>query len=171
MAQWDETTGLDIPDDHLLTDEEIARCTRADVGAPRTPVPTQMVSNGEYPALPQTQNQKRVEARVNEMADGAARKLGVSRRAFLTGTGGMAASFLAMNEIYGPFFDVDPLSLLVPEAYAQSAPPRDLFVFDDQLHMVRGSRYGAAAPAARPRAGSELDGLQDESAERGQREG
>lgn len=146
MAQWDETTGQQIPDDHLLTDDEIARCTRADVGAPRMPVPTQMVSNGEYPALPQTIHQKRVEARINELADGAARKLGLSRRAFLLGSGGMAASFLAMNEIYGPYFDIDPLSLLVPEAYAQSAPPRDLFVFDDQLHMVRGSRYSAAAP-------------------------
>jgi hypothetical protein len=88
----------------------------------------------------------RVEARVNELADGAARRLGLSRRAFLLGSGGMAASFMAMNEIYGPYFDIDPLSLLVPQAYAQSAPPRDLFVFDDQLHMVRGSRYGAAAP-------------------------
>jgi predicted TIM-barrel fold metal-dependent hydrolase len=146
MAQWDETTGRHIADDHLLTDEEIARCTRADVGAPRMPVPTQMVSNGEYPALPQTERQKHVEARINELAEGAARKLGVSRRAFLLGSGGMAASFLAMNEIYGHYFDIDPLSLLVPEAYAQSAPPRDLFVFDDQLHMVRGSRYGAAAP-------------------------
>ena len=56
------------------------------------------------------------------------------------------ASFMAMNEIYGPYFDIDPLSMLVPEAYAQSGPPRDLFVFDDQLHMVRGSRFDAAAP-------------------------
>jgi len=146
MAQWDETTGRDIPDDHLLTDEELARCRRADVAAPRTAIPTQVVSNGEYPALAQTERQKRVEARVNELVDGAARKLGVTRRAFLAGSGGMAASFLAMNEIHGRFFDVDPLSLLVPEAYAQAGPPRDLFVFDDQLHMVRGSRYGAAAP-------------------------
>jgi hypothetical protein len=76
----------------------------------------------------------------------AARRLGISRRAFLLGSGGMAASFLAMNEVFGPYFDIDPLGLLVPEAYAQSGPPRDLFVFDDQLHMVRGSRYDAAAP-------------------------
>jgi predicted TIM-barrel fold metal-dependent hydrolase len=110
------------------------------------PIPTQLVSNGEYPPLPQTAHQQRVEARVNDLADAAARKLGVSRRSFLLGSGGMAASFLAMNEIYGPYFDIDPLSMLVPEAYAQSGPPRDLFVFDDQLHMVRGSRFDAAAP-------------------------
>ena len=150
MSRWDETTGQKIPDDHLLTDDQIARCERADTlgdgAAPLMPVPTQMVSNGEYPPLPQTLNQQRVEARVNDLADVAARKLGVSRRSFLLGSGGMAASFMAMNEIYGPYFDIDPLSMLVPEAYAQSGPPRDLFVFDDQLHMVRGSRFDAAAP-------------------------
>src|SRR5512139_1075460 len=112
MSHWDETTGQKIPDDHLLTDEQIARCERADTldagAAPRMPIPTQLVSNGEYPPLPQTRNQQRVEARVNDLADAAARKLGVSRRAFLMGTGGMAASFLAMNEIYGPYFDIDP---------------------------------------------------------------
>ena len=149
MSHWDETTGRRIPDDHLLADDEIARCERADTldaAAPPMPVPTQLVSNGEYPPLPQTTNQQRVEARVNDLAGIAARKLGISRRGFLMGSGGMAASFLAMNEIYGPYFDIDPMSMLVPEAYAQSAPPKDLFVFDDQLHMVRGSRFDAAAP-------------------------
>ena len=146
MAHWDETTGQYQPDDHLLSDADIAACERADLGAPRTPVPTQMVSNGEYAPLPQTAAQRQVEARVHDLAQQAARKLGMGRRQFLLGSGGMAASFLAMNEVYGPYFDVDPLSLLVPEAYAQSAPPADLFVFDDQLHMVRGSRYDAAAP-------------------------
>jgi len=146
MSHWDETTGQRIPDDHLLTDEEEAGALRADIATPRTPVPTQLVSNGEYAPLPQSAPQKQVEARINQMAEEAARKLSVSRRRFLMGTGGMAASFLAMNEIYGPFFDIDPLSLLVPDAYAAAAPPRDLFVFDDQLHMVRGSRYNAAAP-------------------------
>ena len=149
-TRWDETAGQKIPDDHLLSDEDVARCERADTlgagAAPPMPIPTQLVSNGEYPPLPQTANQQRVEARVNDLADAAARKLGVSRRSFLLGSGGMAASFLAMNEIYGPYFDIDPLSMLVPEAYAQSGPPRDLFVFDDQLHMVRGSRFDAAAP-------------------------
>jgi uncharacterized protein len=150
MSRWDETTGQKIPDDHLLSDDEIARCERADTldagAAPLMPIPTQLVSNGEYPPQPQTQNQRRVESRVNDLADIAAKKLGVSRRSFLLGSGGMAASFLAMNEIYGPYFDIDPLSMLVPEAYAQSGPPKDLFVFDDQLHMVRGSRFDAAAP-------------------------
>ena len=146
MAQWDETTGQCMPDDSLLSDEELARCARADLHAPRTPIPTQIVSNGEYPPLPQSENQKRVEARLNELADDAGRKLGMSRRSFLATTGGMAASFVAMNEVFGRFFDVSPLEMIIPGAYAASAPPSDLFVFDDQLHMVRGSRFDAAAP-------------------------
>jgi uncharacterized protein len=146
MTHWDETTGRNIPDDSLLSDDELARCTRADMTTTRTPVPTQLVSNGEYAPLPQSTQQKQVEARVNAMAEDASRKLGVSRRHFLSTSGGMAASFLAMNEVFGPFFDVDAKSLLIPEAHAATAPPRDLFVFDDQLHIVRGSRYNAAAP-------------------------
>ena len=146
MANWDETTGQNIPDDSLLTDEELARCLRADTATPRMPVPTQLISNGEFPPKPQSTQQQRVEARVNELTDQASAKLGVSRRSFLTSSGGMAASFLAMNEVFGHFFDVDAQSLFIPEAYAQTGPPRDLFVFDDQLHMVRGSRYDAAAP-------------------------
>ena len=27
---WDETAGQKIPDDHLLSDEDVARCERAD---------------------------------------------------------------------------------------------------------------------------------------------
>jgi uncharacterized protein len=150
MYKWDETTGQHIPDDSLLSDEEQARCARADTqpdfSAARAPIPTQIVSNGEYMPLPQSGNQKRVEARVNELADVASRKLGVSRRSFLGSTGGMAASFLAMNEVFGDFFDINSKSLFMSEAYAESGPPRDLFIFDDQLHMVRGSRYDAAAP-------------------------
>src|ERR1044071_8966864 len=59
----------------------------------------------------QTGNQRRVEARIQEMADSASRKLGIDRRRFLAGTGGMAASLLAMNEGFGRFFDVDPIEM------------------------------------------------------------
>ena len=154
MASWDETTGRDMPDDSLLSDDELERCARADAGVPRTPIPTQMVSNGEYMPLPQSAQQKRVEARVNDLAGVAARRLGVSRRQFLAGSGGMAASFLAMNRC-SVITSTSIRCRCCAAAYAQSAPPRDLFVFDDQLHMVRGSRYDAAAPA-RARAGAEL---------------
>jgi predicted TIM-barrel fold metal-dependent hydrolase len=141
MAKWNESNRRWEPDETLLSEAELAQCTRAcDDDRCRTPVPTQMVSNGEYMPLPQSEQQKRVEMRVKQLADGASRELGLSRRGFLATVGGMAASFVAMNEVFGPFFKVDPLEMLVPEAYAAGAAPRDLFVLDDQLHLVRGTR-------------------------------
>src|SRR5437867_6160685 len=121
-----------------LTDEQLAKCTRADTDPFPSPIPTQIVSNGEWMPIPQTQEQQRVEARTNELADGAAKKLGISRRAFLAGAGGMAATFLAMNEVYGAFFKVDRDEMFEDDN-EHNRPPRDLFVFDDQLHMIRQS--------------------------------
>ena len=70
------------------------------------PFPTRMISNGEYMPVPQTDKQKRVEARIEELTAEASKKLGVDRRQFLRSSGGMAAAMLAMNEVFGRFFDV-----------------------------------------------------------------
>jgi len=140
--KWKETGGSWLPDHTLLSDEELAKCARAydpEGGDFPSPVPTRMVSNGEYLPIPQTKKQKQVEARIEELADSASKKLGVSRRKFLASTGGMAAAFLAMNEVFGRFFNVSPVEMFESEAYAASGPPRNLFVVDDQLHFVRGS--------------------------------
>jgi hypothetical protein len=132
----------DLRDDTWLSDAQLARCARADGAEPFSPIPTQLVSNGEYMPIPQTEDQQRVEARAKQLADGAAKKLGISRRAFLAGAGGMAATFLAMNEVYGAFFDVDQEEMFDSSASEEKRPPRDLFVFDDQLHMIRQSVTG-----------------------------
>jgi len=147
VDKWNEE-GRIWEDDHgWLDEDQIAQCARADEAeALGSPVPTQMVSNGEYMPVPQTGQQKQVEARIQELAESASRKLGMDRRRFLASTGGMAAAFIAMNEVFGRFFDVHPIEMFEPVAYAQAAAPRDLFVFDDQLHMVRGSRKGVGSP-------------------------
>jgi len=72
---------------------------------------------------PQTEKQKRVEARIEEVSTFASRKLGMDRRRFLTSIGGMAASFIAMNEVFGHFFNVHPIEMFEPEAYAQATAP------------------------------------------------
>jgi predicted TIM-barrel fold metal-dependent hydrolase len=147
VDKWNEE-GRIWEDDHgWLDEDQIAECARADEAeALGSPVPTRMVSNGEYMPIPQTGQQKQVEARIQELAESASRKLGMDRRRFLASTGGMAAAFIAMNEVFGRFFDVHPIEMFEPVAYAQAGAPRDLFVFDDQLHMVRSSRKGVGSP-------------------------
>src|SRR5262249_22876605 len=71
-----------------------------EISAP-TPIPTQIVSNGESLPPPQSETQKRVERRMLELADVSSKRLGLSRRQFMQTSCGMAAAFLAMNEIYG----------------------------------------------------------------------
>jgi hypothetical protein len=143
--KWDESGRVWEEDHGLLDAGQVARCARADVAEPLSPVPTRMISNGEYMPVPQTGQQRRVEARLEELADEAGRKLGVSRRQFLRSAGGTAAALLAMNDVYGAFFTVSPAELYEPAAFAANAPPKDLFVFDDQLHLVRGSQPSPAA--------------------------
>ena len=130
--------------DSWFSDEQLEKLTPADAvdDGLRSPVPTQMVSNGEYMPEPQTPQQKNVEARIKELADMASKKLGISRRSFMTSSGATAASFIAMNDVFGKFFKVDKEELFEPEAFAANSPPRDLFVLDDQLHIIRSSQGG-----------------------------
>lgn len=129
-------------DDSWFSEAQLERLAPADhADLLHSPIPTQMVSNGEYMPIGQTEKQKQVETRLKTLSGQAARELGMSRRKFLATTGGFAASFLAMNEVFGRFFDVRPIEMLVPEAYAQNAP-QGVFVFDDQTHIIRSSRVG-----------------------------
>src|SRR5258708_5465228 len=132
-------------EDSWLSERQLSDLTRADQADELgSPVPTRAVSNGEYFPLPQTLQQRQVELRIAELATEASRRLSMSRRRFLAPSGGMAAAFLAMNEVFGRFFDVNPLALM-GSTHAQRAVPRDLFVFDDQLHMIRESFSGPLA--------------------------
>jgi hypothetical protein len=81
MTKWHEE-GREWEDDRgFLNEEQVARCARAyEDEAPRSPVPTRMISNGEYMPVPQTDKQKQVEARVQELSEQASKKLGVDRR-------------------------------------------------------------------------------------------
>ena len=125
IEKWNES-GREWEEDHGLLDaEQVAKCSRADVAEPfRSPIPTRMISNGEYMPVPQTDKQKRVEARIEELSADASKKLGVDRRQFLRSSGGMAAAMLAMNEVFGRFFNVSLVELFEPAAYGQRARRR-----------------------------------------------
>ena len=103
--KWDETKRIWQADHGLLDDRQIEQCARADeADGLRSPIPTRMVSNGEYLPIAQTPEQRRVETRIEELSEEASRRLGTDRRRFLAGTGGMAAALVAMNEVYGRHF-------------------------------------------------------------------
>jgi predicted TIM-barrel fold metal-dependent hydrolase len=130
-------------EDAWLSDEQLRHVEPAETEAFQSPVPTRMVSNGEYMPHPQTEQQRHVEYRVKELADEAAQKLGTTRRKFLLGTGGMAAALIAMNDVYGKkFFKVDAAEMYETAAYEENGMPPDVFVFDDQTHIVRSSMNG-----------------------------
>ena len=72
----------------------------------RSPVPTRIVSNGELTPILQTEQQKQVEPRIGELADAYGARHGLDRRRFLETSCGMAAAFLAMNQVCGRVFRV-----------------------------------------------------------------
>jgi uncharacterized protein len=103
------------------------------------PIPTRLVSNEEFPPLPQTAAQREVDARILAEAARLAPKLGLTRREFLRTSGGMVTSFLAMNSVFGPFFNVTAAEA-ADQAAEQELKGGPLFIFDVQLHYV-GAGY------------------------------
>src|SRR3970040_1274880 len=85
------------------------------------PLPTRLVSNEELPPLPQTAGQRAGVQRVVGGAGRLAPRLGWSRRDFLKRSGGMATSLLAMNAVFGRFFDVLPVEAADPGAFKARA--------------------------------------------------
>src|SRR5262249_32633363 len=81
------------------------------------PLPTRLVSNEEFPPLPQTAAQRQVEDRILTAAGRLAPRLGLSRRDFLRTSGGMATALLAMNAVFGRFFDVTEIEAAEPAAF------------------------------------------------------
>jgi predicted TIM-barrel fold metal-dependent hydrolase len=103
------------------------------------PLPTRLVSNEEFPPQPQTAAQREVEQRILTEAGRLAPRLGLSRRDFLRRSGGMATSLLAMNAVFGRFFNILPVEAADPAAFQERAG-EPFFIFDVQVHYV-GSGY------------------------------
>src|SRR3989441_11093915 len=123
---------------HYLSAHELGQTAPAELESFESPVPTQVVSNGEYNPLPQTREQRRVEARIKALADELGPRHGLSRRAFLASSAGMAAAFLAMNDVFGPVFEVARAEAQQPGVAAQRAGAlAGQFIVDVQTHFVR----------------------------------
>src|SRR5499427_8225887 len=122
-----------------LSEREQRLVEGAEMGSADTPIPTQIVSNGEHLPPPQSEIQRRVERRMMELGDVNGKRLGLDRRKFLRTSCGMAAAFLAMKQVYGAnVFQVEEAEAREPElmlARAQSLAGQ--FIFDDQTHFIR----------------------------------
>src|SRR5215469_13035644 len=112
------------------------------------PLPTRLVSNEEFPALPQTAAQRAVEHRILAEASRLAPRLGLSRRDFLRRSGGIATSLLAMNAVFGRFFDVLPVEAADASAFRERTGD-PFFIFDVQLHYVGAGYDPGNAEASR----------------------
>jgi len=122
----------------FLSKAELAQLLPAEESAFPSPIPTQVVSSDEYFPSPQTREQKEVEARLVALADDLAGKRGLTRRRFFQTASGMAASFLAMNQVYGALFDATPAEAATPELADERAKALSgQFVMDTHTHFLR----------------------------------
>ena len=122
----------------FLSDEMVSGLLPAEIASFPSPVPTQIVSSDEYLPVPQSERQREVEARLVAMSDRLARRQGVSRRRFFQTAAGMAASFVALNQVFGPLFDATEAEAATPDmADARAAALSGQMVIDGHTHFLR----------------------------------
>ncbi len=103
------------------------------------PIPSRIASNEEFIPPPQTPEQRQYEARLKEISEQAARRQGMDRRTFLRTGSGTAAALLALNEVFGPCYDVSAAEAQDQQAFRERWP-KNQFIFDVQTHHVDVSR-------------------------------
>ncbi len=125
-------------------------------GEERLSIPWDSVSNGEYVPPPPTPLIREASRRAMLMADESARRLGMSRRRFLSTLPGAAVSLLALSACAneeraasgsstttGGTFTLPPESTLDPDA-AASVLSGEEFIMDVQCHLLE---YDLTKPA------------------------
>jgi hypothetical protein len=122
----------------ILTDDELAELVPSELLRHHTPVPTRVVSSDEFYPDPQNARQHEVEARLLTMADEIGRRHGMDRRRFFQTAAGMAAAFVAMNEVYGPLFAATAAEATTPDlAQARADGLKNQFIMDMHTHFLR----------------------------------
>ncbi len=122
----------------FLSDEDKKELRAAEEALPRTPLPTQIVSSDEYAPPPQTRQQRETEKRLYALADEIAPKHAMSRRRFFQTPMGMAAAFVAMNQVYGCALAVDENEARDPDlANARADSLAEQFIMDMHTHFLR----------------------------------
>ena len=114
---------------------------RNDPDGTKLPVKVDPTSNGEFVPLPLDPVHRGANRLAHDWANENARRLGLSRRAFLVSSAGAATALLAFNRANadagrtGGFFGIPQVAALDVEAAQESLEGRE-FVFDVQGHFV-----------------------------------
>ena len=107
----------------------------------RLPIKLDTTTNGEFAPIPLAPVHHRARQLAFEAATANARRLNLTRRAFLVSACGAATTLLGMNAAYaaggrrGGYFDL-PQEAALEQEVARSALDRQEFIFDVQGHFV-----------------------------------
>src|SRR5687768_2084321 len=102
-----------------------------------SPIPTQVVSNEEFLPRPQTEKQKQVESLTMEMGAANAKKLNMSRRAYMASSLGITTALLAQNRVFGAVWDIDKteqFDLAAVQEKLTGGKKGKYFIIDVQAH-------------------------------------
>ncbi len=130
---------------------------RHDPDGTRLPIKLDSTTNGEFAPIPLARVHRYAKALAFEASERNARRLGLTRRAFLASACGAATTLLAMNAAYaaagrrGGSFELEPESALEMQV-ARTELDKGEFVFDVQGHFVNptGAWTRALPPGAQP---------------------
>ena len=114
------------------------------------------VSTGEFLPLPHTPLIKETIRRAHQLADDNARRLGISRRRFLTSVSGAAATLFVLNACAkeeaaakgttsGGSFDIPPDATIDEDAAIEALGGQE-FIFDVQSHFIDFDMTAAPVP-------------------------
>ena len=130
---------------------------RNDPDGTRLPIKLDATTNGEFAPIPLAPVHRKARALAFERATQHARRLGMSRRAFLVSACGAASTLLAFNDAYatggprGGRYDI-PAEGAQDLTLARSTLDRNDFIFDVQGHFVNptGAWLSTLPAGARP---------------------
>src|SRR5690606_19121580 len=114
---------------------------RHDPDGARLPIKLDTATNGEFVPRPLSPHSVAAKAHAHDRVDVNARRLGLSRRQFVTTACGAATTLLAFNDVHaaagktGGFFDIAAESALDQDAATDALAKRE-FIFDIQGHHV-----------------------------------
>lgn len=105
---------------------------------PRLPVPSRIVSNGEFTPPQQSDRLRRYERRALSAGHASAAKRGMTLDRYLQTPVAMAACFAMLNEEFGQAFAIGSGEAADDDAAeAYRGGLRHQFVFDDQVHFLK----------------------------------